>query len=78
MDYVTHSTATLISNLMPPQPQGNPGSQIQMPDCFDDWDNIPGEAADDPPDIKAFKRFLFFAGDLDYRRSRLKMIPLVW
>lgn len=26
-----------------------------LPDWFDDWDNIPAEKHDDPPDIKAFK-----------------------
>lgn len=46
-----------------------------MPDWFDDWDNIPEETEDDPPDIKAFKRF--FTGDLEYQRRRAKIVPMV-
>ena len=56
-------------------PQGNLTSYLQLPDWFDDWDNIPDEKEDDPPDIKAFKRF--FAGDLDYQRRRAKIVPCV-
>ena len=46
-----------------------------MPDWFDDWDNIPEEREDDPPDVKAFKRF--FTGDLEYQQLRLKVLPMV-
>ncbi len=28
---------------------------FQLPDWFDDWNNIPAERIDDPPDIRAFK-----------------------
>jgi len=66
-------TATVIGNMM--LPTGNLVSYLQMPDWFDDWDNIPEETEDDPPDIKAFKRF--FTGDLEYQRRRAKIIPMV-
>ena len=66
-------TPTLIGNMM--LPQGNLVSYLQMPEWFDDWDNIPEETADDPPDMKAFKRF--FAGDLEYQRKRAKIVPMV-
>eukprot|EP00984_Skeletonema_dohrnii_P014630 scaffold6162_cov93-Skeletonema_dohrnii-CCMP3373.AAC.10 len=66
-------TATVIGNMM--LPTGNLVSYLQMPDWFDDWDNIPEETEDDPPDIKAFKRF--FTGDLEYQRRRAKIVPMV-
>ena len=56
-------------------PRGNLAAYLQMPDWFDDWDNIPEEKDDDPPDVKAFKRF--FTGDEDYQRRRAKIIPMV-
>ena len=56
-------------------PRGNLTSYLQLPDWFDDWDNIPEEKEDDPPDVKAFKRF--FSGDEDYQRKRAKIIPMV-
>ncbi|KAL7498394.1 hypothetical protein ACHAWT_006228 [Skeletonema menzelii] len=64
---------TLIGNMM--MPRGNLAAYLQMPDWFDDWDNIPEEKDDDPPDVKAFKRF--FTGDEDYQRRRAKIIPMV-
>jgi len=65
--------ATIIGNLM--LPHGNLTSYLQMPDWFDDWDNIPEEMEDDPPDVKALKRF--FSGDLEYQRKRAKIVPMV-
>ena len=56
-------------------PNGNLVCYLQMPDLFEDWDNIPEEREDDPPDVKALKRF--FAGDLEYQRERLKIVPVV-
>jgi len=64
---------TMIGNLM--LPSGNLVTYLQMPDWFDDWDNIPEEREDDPPDVKAFKRF--FTGDLEYQQLRLKVLPMV-
>ena len=63
----------MIGNLM--LPSGNLVTYLQMPDWFDDWDNIPEEREDDPPDVKAFKRF--FTGDLEYQQLRLKVLPMV-
>ena len=64
---------TMIGNMM--MPRGNLASYLQLPDWFDDWDNIPEETEDDPPDVKAFKRF--FKGDVEYQRRRAKCIPMV-
>ena len=63
----------MIGNLM--LPSGNLVTYLQLPDWFDDWDNIPEEREDDPPDMKAFKRF--FTGDLEYQQLRLKVLPMV-
>ena len=57
----------MIGNLM--LPSGNLVTYLQLPDWFDDWDNIPEETEDDPPDVKAFKRF--FKGDEEYQRKSL-------
>ena len=57
----------MIGNLM--LPSGNLVTYLQLPDWFDDWDNIPEETEDDPPDVKAFKRF--FKGDVEYQRKSL-------
>lgn len=56
-------------------PHGNLTTYLQLPDWFDDWDNIPDEKDDDPQDVKAFKRF--FKGDSEYQRRRAKIIPCV-
>jgi len=36
-------------------PFGNMTAYFKLPDWFDDWDNIPEEKEDDPPDVKALK-----------------------
>lgn len=64
---------TFIANMM--FPFGNMTAYFKLPDWFDDWDNIPEEKEDDPPDVKALKRFL--SGDEDYRNARCKIIPHV-
>ena len=45
---------------------------FQLPDWFTDFDEIV-ENDDDPPDVKAIKRFL--VGDDAYRNARLKILP---
>ncbi|KAL7541820.1 hypothetical protein ACHAXR_012554 [Thalassiosira sp. AJA248-18] len=64
-------TPTFIVNLM--MPFGNMTAYFKLPDWMDDWNNIPEEKGDDPPDIKALKRFLM--GDDEYRNARCKVIP---
>jgi len=66
-------TPTLIANLM--LPFGNMTAYFQLPEWVEDWNNIPEEKDDDPPDIKALKRFL--AGDDDYRNHRIKVVPFI-
>ena len=56
-------------------PSGNLVTYLQLPDWFDDWDNIPKETEDDPPDVKAFKRF--FTGDVEYQRKSLILYCIV-
>lgn len=41
------------SNMM--LPFGNLTVYFKLPDWFDDWDTVPEEKEDDPPDVKALK-----------------------
>ena len=48
---------------------------FEMPEWVKRFDDIPVETEDDPPDIKALKRFL--RGDDSYRRPRFKVLASV-
>merc|ERR1719393_647724 len=66
-------TPTFVGNLM--MPFGNMTVYFKMPKWVEDWSNLPDEAEDDPPDIRALKRWL--RADDEYRRSRLKVLPYI-
>lgn len=65
-------TPTFIGNIM--LPFGNLTVYFKLPKWFDD-DNIPPEMDDDPPDVKALKRFLM--GDDEYKNKRAKLVPYI-
>ena len=64
------SVPTFCGNIM--TPWGNVLMYYAMPEWVKDFNDI-AENADDPPEIKAFKRFL--NGTDEYRNERFKVIP---
>ena len=52
--FLTLPTSSALPLFRPSQPN-SAKAYFALPDWVDDWDNIPVEKTEDPPDVKAFK-----------------------